>query len=112
MAQDETEFDKLLREAREWEARDRARHPPFGMEDHAGDEPSMPQAPKARVPKPATPQAPKPAEATWGTLKAAMKQAQAQARSQTQATRARKKGNWGWVWVPILLYFVFRHFVR
>ncbi len=43
MASDETEFDKLLREAREWDARDRARHPPFGMKED-GDADSFPRA--------------------------------------------------------------------
>jgi hypothetical protein len=137
MAQDETEFDRLLRETREWEARDRARHPAFGMKDDAGGDAFPPASrvptatigelekkaaadvaskppPKAQAASSQAPNAAAPhsGDVTWGDLKAAMKQARAQAKAQSQTTRVRRKGGWGWVWVLILLYFLFRHFVR
>ena len=105
MAQDETEFDKLLKEAREWDARDRARHKSFDIAQGA-------EAPRAPQPAPAA--TPKPAEATWGAMKAAMRQAKAQSRAQarSQPTGARRKSAWGWIWLAIVLYFVLKHFVR
>lgn len=96
MAHDETEFDKLLKETREWEARDRARHKGLGMNEDARPDGF---APASRAPSIATGELGK---------KAAVKQAQ----GQSETTRARRKGAWGWMWVLILLYFLFRHFVR
>ena len=123
MAQDETEFDKLLKETREWEARDRERHKHSGMN---GDAERDGFAPASRAPSvttgefgknatdvgpsrepPRMLETPKPAGAIR-ILKAAVKQAQAQ----PETTRARRKGGWGWIWVVILMYFLFRHFVR
>ena len=52
MASDETEFDKLLRETREWEARERARHPPFGMKED-GDADPFPRPSPSPSPSPA-----------------------------------------------------------
>ena len=138
MASDETEFDKLLREAREWEARDRARHPPFGMkEDGDADpfpRPSPSPAPTATIeelrkkiaidvkPKMEAPDigpapkmgalpsidAPKAAAAIKGAIQDAMKQAQ----SQRTTVREKKKGGWGWIWILIVLYFFFKAFLR
>lgn len=127
MASDETEFDKLLREAREWEARDRARHPPFGMRED-GDADSFSRTSPSPPPtvtieelrqkgaigaKPrmgALPgiDAPKAAAAIKGAIHDAMKQAQAQ----RTTVREKKKGGWGWIWIVIVLYFVFKTFLR
>jgi len=125
MAHDETEFDKLLKETREWEARDRARHKSSGMKDEGGAEPfpAPSRAPTVTIEelekrtavdlgrKPEPPpkvEMPKPAAAIKVALKTAMKQAQAQ----QAADRTRKKGGWGWIWVVILLYFIIKHFAR
>ena len=124
MARDETEFDRLLNEAREWEARDRARHRSFGMKEDGAAQP-FPAASRApavtgegpgrkaapgRAPKlgPTPGMEPRTPPKIMSVLETAMKEMQAQA----AANRAKRKGRWGWIWVPILLYFVFRHFVR
>ena len=93
MAQDETEFDKLLKETREWEARDRARHGSSAMRE---DEP-VPVAPgRTRMPAANTalpsPTKQKPAPVAIPRLK------------------GRSAG--AWVWLLILLYFAFKFFTR
>jgi len=138
MAQDETEFDKLLKEAREWEARDRARHKPFAMKEDGDARPFPPasrapavtveelekktaadlQPPKREAPPKA--QAPrvemqKPAAAIKAAFETVVKQAQAQrAADRAKAPeRAKRKGGWGsLIWVLILLYFIFKHFLH
>ncbi|HXS52389.1 MAG TPA: hypothetical protein VN782_07650 [Usitatibacter sp.] len=104
MAQDETEFDRLLKETREWEARDRARHPASAMKDE-GDGDSF--RPASRAPTVTTGELEKKTTADLNLKPPPKAQA-----AQPQATRVRKKGGWGWIWVLILLYFLFRHFVR
>ena len=137
MPQDETEFDKLLKETREWEARDRARHKAFAMKDDGDAEPfaaasrapavtvddlrkkvaadlqppmreTAPKAQAARV------EMPKPATAIKAALETVVKQAQTQraADRAKAAERTKGKGAWGWIWVVVLLYFIFKHFVR
>lgn len=135
MAHDETEFDKLLKEAREWDARDRARHKSSVMEEDGAAEPFPPASrapmvtieelakktaadlgPKREPPKVETPtvETPKPTVAIRAALGTVVKQAQAQrvADRAKAADRAKRKGGWGWIWVLILLYFVFKRFVR
>jgi len=125
MARDETDFDKLLKETREWEARDRDRRKSFGMKDDEAMEPPSvaSRAPTVTVeelrrrtrpdlepkagPGPAM-QAPNPAAAIQAALKTGIRQAQAQRTTE----RARRKRGWGWIWLLIALYFVFKHFVR
>jgi len=127
MAQDESDFEKLLQEAREWDARDRARHKSL-MSDRNGADP-FPTASRAptvtveelgkkaatdfdrkRAPPPRAEapraEAPRPAASIKVALKTAVKQAQAQ----SAAGRAARKGNWGWIWIAILLYFIIKHF--
>jgi len=124
MTHDDTDFDRLLKETREWEARDRARHKSIGMKDGDGAEP-FPAGPRAptvtveelerktaadlkpiREPPPGA-ETPKPATAIKIALRA-VKQAQAH----RPADRARSKGGWGWIWALILLYFIIKHFTR
>jgi predicted Zn-dependent protease len=141
MAHDETDFDKLLREAREWDARDRARHKSSAMTDGGAAEPfpaasrgptvsigelekktAMDLGPKREAtPKAERPkvemlraETPKPVAAIKTAFETVMKQAQAQraADRAKAADRARRKGGWGWIWLLIALYFVFKHFVR
>ena len=129
MASDETEFDKLLREAREWEARDRARHPPFGMKEEGDGDPFPRPSPSPSPPSSSSPaptvtieelrkkvamgvkpriDAPKAAAAIKGAIQDAMKQGQAQ----RTTVREKKKGGWGWIWILIVLYFFFKAFLR
>ena len=131
MAHDETEFDKLLKEAREWDARDRARHKSFGMQE-GGAEPAFQAASRAptvtlgELGRNATPNleasreppsnapaakpalAAKPAPALKLAIKTAVKQAQAQAAAQPRKSKA----GWGWIVWLVVLYFVFKHFLR
>ena len=92
MAQDETEFDKLLKETREWEARDRARHGSSAMSE---DEP----APGVPAP-PRTP--------TKTAMPISMKQKPAQA----AIPRLKGRSVGGWFWLLALLYFAFKFFTR
>ena len=127
MASDETEFDKLLRETREWEARERARHPPFGMKED-GDADPFPRPSPSPSPSPSPAptvtieelrkkvamgvkpriDAPKAAAAIKGAMQDAVKQAQAQ----RTTVREKKKGGWGWIWILIVLYILFKTFLR
>ncbi len=124
MAKDETDFDRLLKEAREWEARDRARHKPFGMDEEV-DSPPSPAASSApevtieelrkkaranarNAPPAATLETPTSPKEVMTALKAAMKQRQ----SVRVAQRTKGKGGWGWIWLLIILFFVVKHFMR
>jgi hypothetical protein len=132
MSNDETEFDKLLKEAREWDARDRARHKAFEMQDDAAGDSfaSRPRAPVATIGElekkdamdlragrePSGIEAPsRPSTAIKSVLKTAVSQAkarQANARQGTERTRA-KGGGWGWiVWALVIAYFVFTRYLN
>jgi hypothetical protein len=130
MSDDETEFDKLLREAREWDARDRSRHKAFDMDEDAADSfAARPRAPVVldeQAKKGATdpgagrepPRMEAPAKAA-STIQAALKTAVSQAKAERakarQATgRARPKGGgWGWiVWALVIAYFIFKRYLH
>lgn len=125
MSSNESDFDKLLKEAREWDARDRARHKSFDMEGDGDARPSMAgsRAPVVTIeelakrvdadvqpsralsaPKTA-PQ--KRAQAVTNALNAAMKQKQAQAHAERG-----KRGGWGWMWLLVFLYFAIKFFAH
>lgn len=125
MANDDTEFDKLLKEAREWDARDRARHKSLMKDDDAADSFVAPsraptvtiaelgkkaavdlnagrQAPRMETPKPAP------------SFKVALKTVVKQAKAQQATERAKPKASgWGWIiWALIIGYFVLKRFVH
>jgi hypothetical protein len=128
MDQDETEFDKLLRETREWEARDRQRHKSVAMADDRPSEfprPSPPKAPSVTVedilgrstkpvssPKPASTPPATPAGVTMSDFKAAFKAAAKATEAQRTAGRRGKASPWGWIWAILILFFLIRHFAR
>jgi hypothetical protein len=129
MSNDETEFDKLLKDAREWDARDRSRHKGFDMQDEGAGEPfaSRPRAPVVTIEelekKEAAdlhagrepPRIETPAKAATA-IKAVLKTAVSQAKAEQAKARERarpKGGGWGWiVWALVIAYFVFKHYLR
>ncbi len=136
MAQDETEFDKLLKETREWEARDRARHKSSMMED--GAEASFPAASRApmvtieelekktavgleptrdaqaqakaqaqaRVQTPKV-EVPRAAATIKAAIETAMKQAQVLRTTDRGKAAPRAKGKGGWSWIWWLVALYF-----
>ncbi|HEX3097558.1 MAG TPA: hypothetical protein VHQ02_07560 [Usitatibacter sp.] len=92
MSQDETEFDKLLKETREWEARDRARHGPSAMSEND-----------------AAPVVPGP---TRTPAKAAEPISMKQKPAQAAIPKLKVKGASGWFWLLVFLYFAFKFFTR
>ena len=130
MAHDETDFDQLLKETREWEARDRQRHKSFGMKEDDGTE-AFPAAPAraptvtleelhkkvaadlGKAPQPAAKmQAIKAAKAFRIALETAAKRPR-ESQPPAKAERAKRKGGgWGWIIYLIAAYFFYKHFLR
>jgi hypothetical protein len=125
MAHDETDFDQLLKEAREWDARDRQRHKAMMQDDGAGQ--ALPTAasppPTVSIQELQKTVAADPGTATRPDVK--MHAAQAakafrdvletaakRPREQAKAERAKRKGGWGWIIYLIAAYFLFKHFLR
>ena len=125
MANDDSDFEKLLKEAREWDARDRARHQSLMKDDSGADSFAIPsraptvtidelekkaavdlnagrQRPMMETPKPAA------------SIKVALKTAVKQAKAQQTMERAKPKGSgFGWIiWALIIGYFVFKRFLH
>lgn len=117
MANDETEFDKLLRETREWEARDRARHQSRSMEDHSSPTSRAPASPRPTVTVEelrgrtiksiAAERTAAAGPAIKMVLKSALKNADAQ-----RAAKGAKGSAWGWIWAILILFFIVRHFIH
>jgi hypothetical protein len=123
MGSDESDFDKLLKEAREWEARDRARHRSFAVE---GDGEARPPAAGPQAPRSAAEAHAKGADAMPGrgafmkpaprervqTITEALRAAMARTQAQAQANPRKRGGGWGWIWVLVVLYFLFRRYLH
>jgi hypothetical protein len=125
MAHDETDFDQLLKEAREWDARDRQRHKAMMQDD------AVAQAfPTAASPPPTVSigELQKKATADLGTARRpdvkmhavqaakafrdVLQTAAKRPREPAKAERAKRKGGWGWIIYLIAAYFFFKHFLR
>lgn len=124
MASDETEFDKLLKEAREWDARDRLRHKPL-IRDEGDAEPfatasrapvvTIAELEKKTVDLNAGRQAPRMEAPKIGpSIKIALKTAVKQAKAQQATERAKtKSGGWGWIiWALVIGYFVLKRYLH
>ena len=118
MANDETEFDKLLRETREWEARDRARHQSRAMEDDSAPRPRGPASPRPTVTveelrgKAAKSLAAEKMTSAGPAIKMALKSALKNADAQQRAAKGSKGSAWGWIWAILILFFIVRHFIH